>query len=268
MSQASATCRECGNISNIKFLPSPYWACDHCDLWFQSPMPPKLFEHEEEKGEDGRSNGHNQSPQDLEAAAHLARCFALNWIQKVPIKDQLPKFTGWHKTLDIGCKYPYFAHTLKKEFEMNAYGIDGMDFDDPNAEPIVNAYQQELGIPMLMVDFEKVTPDQILSHTSDKTRFDGISMIHVFEHMYEPESALKKIHELLNPEGYFLIRVPSHDVGGYEYHMAERQYQIHPYFYSEKSIRYLVEKTDLFEIVETYALGGGVRDFILTPKRN
>lgn len=258
-------CRECGNTTTSKVEPSPYWSCSHCDLWFQSPMPPKLFEHEEEKGTDGRSNGHNQSEHDLQAAAHLARCFATNWIQKIEKKDQY-KFSGWYKTLDIGCKYPYFAHTLKKEFDMNAYGIDGMDFDDPNAEPIVSQYQQELGVPMLMVDFEKVTVPQILSHTSDKEHFDAISLIHVFEHIYDPEQGLQKIYDLLQPKGVVLIRLPSHDVVGFESHMAERQYQIHPYYYSEKSMRYLIEKTDLFDIIETYPLGGGVRDFILKPR--
>lgn len=262
---ATAVCPHCGSKTSSK--REAYWGCGTCDLWFQSPLPPKKFEAPQEKGPDGRSNGHNQSEADLNGAARLARAWAHNWISKIPAME-LEEGTSrpFKKALDIGCKYPYFAHVLRREFHIDAYGIDGMDFDENNQEPILSEYSQELGVPMLMVDFEKVTPKQILSHTWDSLAFDAISMIHVFEHMYDADAALKNIHQLLRPEGYFLVRVPSHEVQGMELHMSPRHYGIHPYFYSEKSMRHLIDKNGLFEICETYPVGGGTRDYILKPK--
>jgi 2-polyprenyl-3-methyl-5-hydroxy-6-metoxy-1,4-benzoquinol methylase len=252
--EKSATCPICTESAVEK--REIYWMCPSCDAWFQHPMPVKKFEAQEEKGADGRSNGHNQSEADLEASARLASCFAHNWISRV-------RTEGPAKTLDIGCKYPYFAYTLQK-LGMESYGIDGMDFD-ADQTPILSRYSEELGVPMLMVDFEKVTPWQILNNTDSKKRFDAISMVHVFEHMYDPYAALKTIHELLNPEGYFLIRVPSHEVPGMEWHMSERHYSIHPFYYSEQAMKTLMKTSGLFKIVETYPMGAGTRDYILKP---
>jgi 2-polyprenyl-3-methyl-5-hydroxy-6-metoxy-1,4-benzoquinol methylase len=258
-----SNCPTCGTLTKDKHPNSPYWKCNGCEVWYQDPMPPKLFEAAEEKGEDGRSNGHNQPESDLKQSAHLARCYAQNWIAKVPPLDGRP----FKKAMDIGCKFPYFAHILKTEFQIDAYGIDGMDFDKANDTPILSQYQQALGIPMLMVDFERVTTEQILANTSDDKPFDALSMVHVFEHMYDPKGALKKLRELLRDEGVLLIRVPSHEVAGRDWHLTDRHYGIHPFFYSEKAMRYVVEQEGSFEIVETYPMPAGTRDYILKPKR-
>lgn len=251
-------CPICEN-QNVTNKIEAYWQCGSCDAWFQDPLPPKVFEAREEKGEDGRSNGHNQSETDLRHSAHLAECWARNWINRIPLAEGRKQ----HKALDIGCKYPYFAHTLKKQ-GIEAYGIDGMDFD-ADKPPILSRYQEELGVPMLMVDFERVTPQEILSATEDKGKFDALSMVHVFEHMYQPYEALKNLRALLRDEGYFLVRVPSHEVPGMEWHMSPQHYSIHPFYYSEKSMRTLIDRSGLFEIVETYPMPVGTRDYILKP---
>lgn len=256
-----ASCQLCGELADSKYTETPYWMCGNCDLWFQRPLPDKSFESLEEKGEDGRSGGHDQSAADLEASAHLARCFAKNWIHKLPPIGRVK-----YKTLDIGCKYPWFAHTLKKEFDMDAYGIDGMDFDSPQTEPILSKYQEELGVPMLILDFEKVDTEELLKKTKDGMAFDAISLVHVFEHFYDPAAALHKLHQLLWLDGTLLIRMPSHEVGGFQNHLSPAHYSIHPYFYSEKAMKHLLDKVDLFDLAETYPLGGGVRDYILKPR--
>lgn len=240
----------------------PYWTCESCELFFQDPMPAKKFEADEEKGEDGRSVGHLLSESDRKATANLARLFATNWIQKVQMHDD----RAFYKTLDIGAKYPYFASILKKEFRINAYGLDGMDFDQPTGKPIIHSYEQELGVPMLMLNFETIQPRQLIEHTSDAYNFDAITLIHCFEHMYDPQAALQKIRALIRKQGVVFIRVPSHDCEGFQEHMNDRQYSVHPYFYSERSMRVLIEKVGGFEIVETYGMAHGIRDFILKPK--
>lgn len=249
-------CPICNLQVTSLYKDTPYWTCNNCDLWFQDPLPPKKFEAPEEKGVDGRSGGHQQSQHDLDGAAYLARAYARNWIEKTKADGATPK------VLDIGCKYPWFAHTLKKEFGYDAYGIDAMDLDSPTEEPIILKYEEELQVPMLFTDFEKTDASYILEKSNGP--FNAISMIHVFEHMYEPKAALIKIASLLKPSGYFLIRVPSHEVVGFEYHLSERHYPIHPYYYSMKSLVRLVEESNVFKLIETYPLVKvGARDFIL-----
>lgn len=252
------SCPSCYATTDKKIQDSPYWACPVCDLWFQNPMPPKLYEAPEEKGADGRSGGHQQNPDHLAGAATLARAFWHNWISKinVPYKP---------RALDIGAKYPYFAYILNREFQVSSYGIDGMDKDTPDAEPIVDSYAIELGVPMMLMDFEDVDGEYIVEKAFGK--FHAVSMIHVFEHMYDPKEALHRVRKLITDDGVFLIRLPAHDVTGWEMHMSERHYPIHPFYYSDKSLTRMIHATDVFEIAQTYAIpGAGARDFILRPK--
>jgi len=234
--------------------------CSYCDLWFQHPQPPKVFEASHEKTEDGTSNGHLQSQRDLDVAAQLARLWAHNWIARLPLEDGKK-----YRALDVGCKYPWFAKTLREQ-GVDAYGIDGLDQDDPNLPPITNKFMEELKVPMMLVDFEKVSSEDIMRE-SGGGKFHAVSMIHVFEHIYDAIVGLENIHDLLDPNGFFLVRVPSHDSEGFERDLTPGHYSIHPYFYSEKAFRYLIEeKTKLFDIVETYPMWGQ-RDYILTPRK-
>ena len=256
------TCPNClnGDVKS-QIESSPYWGCPACDLWFQNPMPPKKFEADEEKGEDGRSKGHRQPPSDLAVAALLAEAYATRWVKKlVPIQEGRTSY----KVLDIGAKYPFFVSKLRDALNgAEAYGLDAMDQDRPNAEPIAKQYEAELGIPMLLVDFEKVTTDQILAQTSDGTKFDSLSMIHVFEHIYDPVDGIMRLDSLLQPNGVILLRMPDNKVDGWRFHMSPQHYSIHPYFWSEKAFTKLIERTNRFKILESFAVGGGTRDYIL-----
>lgn len=258
--QANPTCPVCLDYQPKPFVEnSPYWVCGACDFWFQNPMPPKKFEADEEKGEDGRSNGHRQPKSDLDIAQNLAHAWWRNHLS-ARVQDSRAKL------LDIGCKYPWFIKCVRDAAQGNAevYGIDGMDQDTPDAPAITSIYSEELAVPVLQVDFEKATSQDILGKTeSGEKKFDGISMIHVFEHIYDPYGGLKMLHDLSTAESSILIRVPSQDCAGFEYHLSPRHYTIHPFFYSEKSMRKLVDRSGLFEIYETYPMAVGTRDFLL-----
>ena len=181
-------------------------------------------------------------------------------------KVELQSGRSSHKVLDIGAKYPYFVSRLRDYLGgCEAYGLDAMDQDTPGAEPIAKEYERELNIPMLMVDFEKVTSEQIIGKTSDNTKFDSLSMIHVFEHIYDPVGGIMQLHSLLQPKGVVLLRMPDNGVAGWEWHMSPRHYGIHPYYWHEKAFRKLIERTNRFKIVETYSMPVGTRDYLLKP---
>lgn len=257
------TCVNCADSRpKVRVEDSPYWNCENCGLWFQNPMPEKKFEAEEEKGEDGRSKGHRQPKSDLEHADHLAKAYVHNWIKKVPLSEGRSSY----KVLDIGAKYPFFVSRIRDHLgSCEAYGLDAMDQDDPSKEPIAVQFGNELNVPMLMVDFEKVTSQEIINKTSDSHLFDSLSMIHVFEHMYDPVGGIIKLHELIKKDGVVLIRVPDNKVDGWKWHMSPRHYGIHPYFWTEKAFRLLIERSNRFSIAETYPMFCGTRDYLLKP---
>ena len=65
---------------------------------------------------------------------------------------------------------------------------------------VVPEYSRALGVPMLMADFEAITDAQIREWTATE-RFALITMVHVFEHMYDPLAALAKLRRLVADDG-------------------------------------------------------------------
>jgi hypothetical protein len=262
-------CPICGNGTDChQDLPAdnPYWVCLPCDFWFQDPKPQKKYEADEEKGADGRSAGHVLSEQDRAITANLARAWFHNHLAPL---GKTPT-----RTLDVGSKYPYFSHILKKDCGCDAWALDAMDYDDPEKEPILFQYEKELEVNTVLLDFEAITAKELLGQIADlqdakKVQgFDGISLIHVFEHIYNPLAGLFKMSQLLNRQHSVFIRMPDHQVPGFENHLSPRHYQVHPYFYSEKSFRgllalYREKGLGNPELLETYSIGGGVRDYLL-----
>jgi len=156
--------------------------------------------------------------------------------------------------LDIGSKYPYLAHCLKNR-GCEAEGCDYLE--------IVPQYSQELGVPMQMVDFEKNPYTVFEKHGQYKL----ITMVHVFEHMYEPLKALRKLRDLIADDGRVFLRLPDHSVSGFERDMDPGHYSIHPYFHAlPDMLELLVQGRDLFTI-DLYSPmhGAGQSDYILRP---
>jgi ADP-heptose:LPS heptosyltransferase/glycosyltransferase involved in cell wall biosynthesis len=162
------------------------------------------------------------------------------------------------KTLDIGAKYPYLAHCLRVNHGMESYAMDNIE--------IVDEYAASLNVPMLQADFEKIDKKQIEEWTKTK-KFDLITMVHCFEHMYKPLEALKKLRALVADDGHLYIRSPDHNVSGFERDLTDNHYTIHPFFHSNVSLlQCLVEVKDLF-VIERYipCEGFGQADWFLKP---
>jgi len=126
-------------------------------------------------------------------------------------------------------------------------------------------YSHDLGVPVLLADFEAISEDQILKWTQP-AKFSLITLVHVFEHMYDPLETLRKLRRLISDDGLVFIRLPDHRVAGFQRDLTESHYSIHPYFHSLSSIlELLVRGQDLFTVRQTYPLGAGQRDLILWP---
>ena len=231
-------CPICTTESSKQRESTPYWICSSCDLWFQNPLPPKIYEGEHELT-DGKPAGHLMSDHDKQVNIDLAK----QLFQYLKPKD---------KTLDIGSKYPYLSKCLK-DLGAEATAMDNIS--------VVPEYSIGLGVPMLLQDFESW--DFGLTHLK---KYSLITMVHVFEHMYDPIAALRKVHGLLKKDGKVFIRSPANDVPGIERDLTPGHYTIHPYIHSLNSIlELLVQLEDLFTIEYCSDYNGfGQRDIILT----
>ena len=121
---------------------------------------------------------------------------------------------------------------------------------------VVPDYSRALGVPMLMADFEAITDAQIREWTATE-RFALITMVHVFEHMYDPLAALAKLRRLVADDGRVFIRLPDHGVAGFERDLTPGHFTIHPYFHALGSLLELcVQGGDLFDIESTAPMDG------------
>jgi ADP-heptose:LPS heptosyltransferase/SAM-dependent methyltransferase/tetratricopeptide (TPR) repeat protein len=209
-------------------------------------LPAKVYEAAHEKDEHGGFAGHLMSDHDKAVNRALAEHLFATCLGSVP-----------SRTLDVGSKYPYLAHCLRN-LGCEAFGMDNIE--------IVPEYARSLGVPMLMADFEAITEAQIREWTATE-RFALITLIHVFEHMYDPLAALAKLHRLVADDGRLFIRLPDHGVSGFERDLTPGHFTIHPYFHALASLlELLVQGRELFAIERTSTLdGAGQRDLVLKP---
>ena len=207
-------------------------------------MPVKIYEADHEKTPSGEFAGHLMSDYEKEINRVLASNILETWFQNKPIK-----------ILDIGAKYPYFAHCFRN-MGCEAFAMDNID--------IVPEYSKELGVPMLMADFEQISEEQI-SEWTRTNKFDLITMIHVAEHLYNPLEALRKMRSMVSDTGYVFLRLPDHGVDGFERDLTPGHYTIHPFFHCLDSLlELLVQGQDLFTVEATFP-SLGQRDLVLRP---
>jgi len=207
-------------------------------------MPPKVYEADHEKDDHGGYAGHLMSEHDKDANLQLAGTISV---------DLKPN----SKVLDLGSKYPYLAHCFR-ELGHESFGIDGID--------IVPEYSKELGVPMICADFEKLTPQE-LQAAFGVEKFDAITMVHVFEHMYDPMLTLRVLRSLVKDDGLVFLRLPQHDVLGYERDLTPGHFTIHPFFHSLSSMLELLVRAENLFVVAKYRpmAGAGQADYFLKP---
>ncbi len=223
-------CPICRAEAVSKFRDSPYWVCPSCDCWFQWPQPPKTYIAEFEGDPAQMSDGDK----------------AIN----IALADKLFMTVMGSKpgsTLDIGAKLPVLADRLAR-LGCSAFALDH--------EPIAHGLQ----VHSINADFES-------DHwTPAVDEFSLISMIHVFEHMYDPLAALRLLRQMVKDDGRVFLRVPLHDVQGFERDLTPGHYSIHPFYHSMDSILEALVQTNTFVIEKIDRMDNfGQGDIVLRP---
>lgn len=232
----AAPCPVCATPATAKHADTPYWTCPKCDCWFQWPQPPKVFEGEHEPAGDSMS--------DDEKAVN-------EWLAGWLVNQVMGGRIG--ESLDIGAKYPYLASRLKAR-GYSAVAIDGIGE--------IGRFGEALDVPVIRGDFERM-PIQ----APETWKRDLITLVHCFEHFYDPLGAMRRIRARVRDNGRVLIRLPDHSVKGFERDLKPSHYVIHPFYHSFSSIlEILAQLGHAFVVEQDVAHEGiGQRDIILRP---
>ena len=97
--------------------------------------------------------------------------------------------------LDVGSGRGWMLYDLKKKFRFaRTAGIQ-------IAKPAAQFSRQRLGLEIFDRD--------LLELDFGKDRFDIVTLWHVLEHVRHPQETIRRIHQLLNPQGLLIVEVPN-----------------------------------------------------------
>ncbi len=151
-----------------------------------------------------------------------------------------------HTVLDVGCKEGFVAQKLS-EAGNKVVGIDPLP--EPKFKEAFSAYHScslDSGVKPLIPELRK-------------TAYDFVFLMDVLEHMVQPETLLRDLHGLCQPNTRVILSVPNVAnvtvrlpllFGRFEYTSRGIMDRNHLKFWTRASIRKLARKCD-FEVVQT-----------------
>lgn len=160
----------------------------------------------------------------------------------VPIEPILAKLLPDRGLLvEIGA----YSGQLLEQFRRAGWSVLGVE---PDGRAVQYAREQ------LKVDVREGTLESLQLQTET---VDVVLLIHVIEHMDDPDTAVRTISEILRPGGIFVVETPTYDSFTYRiFGRRERNLSCdgHIYFYTEKTLGALLEKRG-FELVRIERVG-------------
>lgn len=148
--------------------------------------------------------------------------------------DLVEKYTKKRKILDVGCGHGFCLEAAKKR-GFNAVGIDVSGY--------AVEYAKEHGCKAFLTDIYKAG--------FKDTSFDVITIFQLIEHVPNPVKFMKEVKRILKPGGHVILTTPNH--GGYLKKLMGKnwfsyRHQEHLFFFSPKSIDFLLEKAGFASI--------------------
>lgn len=218
-------------IKSYKIGKWQYFFCKNCQTLFLNPKPEKKtiqsFYTKQYKQEAAIQR---------EAELRNRSKIILRMFKKLNPKGKL--------LLDVGSGYGFFLDEAKK-LNYKIFGI----------EPARYLYQfskNKLKLPIANITFE----EYFKKHKAKK--FDFVTLIHVIEHLNQPETIIKMIGQILNKNGVLYIETPNLD--SYLFYSEKQNYTFltppdHIFIFSQKSFKFLIPITKNLKIerISTYS---------------
>jgi len=101
--------------------------------------------------------------------------------------------------LDIGCGEGTFGKLVREKLKPNNVSLVGLDISNIAIELASNYYNT-----LHVIDIENENLIDTL-----KTHFDYVVCLETLEHVFNPESVLKKVRSVLKPRGYLITSFPN-----------------------------------------------------------
>ena len=209
--------------SNDFFLTKEEFAiviCNSCGMKFVNPRPDaseivKYYESQDYVSHGGKKNGLN---------------FLYKMVRRMTIKKKytlIKKQAKGQKILDIGCGTGEFILYCKQ----HGFEVTGIEPGENPRSFAQREYHLNVHEEAYLENF--VTPD-----------FDIITMWHVLEHVHLLQERMKKIVEILKPDGTIIIAVPNNDSWDSRYYgkfWAAYDLPRHLYHFSQETIQILAK---------------------------
>jgi|YNPNPStandDraft_1061719.scaffolds.fasta_scaffold56234_1 ubiquinone/menaquinone biosynthesis C-methylase UbiE len=104
------------------------------------------------------------------------------------------RYRKFGRLLDVGCATGDFLNAMRQYQGWEVYGVEINESASEYA-------RRQLGLMVKTGTLEDVDYPE--------SYFDVVTLWHVLEHIYDPLSALKKIHRLLKPDGLLVFTTPN-----------------------------------------------------------
>jgi SAM-dependent methyltransferase len=159
------------------------------------------------------------------------------------------KKTG--KLLDVGCATGEFLNSMSKSGRWQLLGIE---IDQAAADIARRNYQLE------------ILNGTVFSETLPSNYYDVVTLWEVLEHIHNPLEILKRINNLITPDGYLIIRLPnlsSFDAACFGKYWAGYDSPRHLYIFDPGTIQKMMEKAG-FHIVNMNCRSGGYASFMIS----
>ncbi|MEO6028360.1 MAG: class I SAM-dependent methyltransferase [Candidatus Binatia bacterium] len=189
-------CTLCGSTS-YRLVHDMGWRrvlrCDSCRLVRADPLPTI------DEKETIETKGYTEASEFPEVRDFFANCHR-DYVDDPVIHEMrrhvehLERATGGPgRLLDIGAGTGILMHLAQER----GWQPEGIDIAPLTAEKVA----REFGFQITIAPFER--------HDFGPRRFDGITMLDVLEHVVDPLTTLRRVHELLRPGGAVAIAVPN-----------------------------------------------------------
>ena len=187
-------CPTCGENVEKKLIHKyrniSFFCCQSCNINYATPRLVekellKLYEGDDWENYDNYStwNFHDWINSDS-PSFHLSR------LNLELVENFLPKGS---RILDVGCNIGLNIRLLNE----NGYPSKGVE---------VSSIGSKIANEIIGVDVENLQ----LKDCNYHKKFDGVMLMDVLEHLYQPLETLKEINSALKPPGYVFIHVPHH----------------------------------------------------------
>ncbi len=197
-------CPVCGRANEgnelIPFKLIEYLQCSSCELYYQhkymSPDELKLFYIEDYAYNIGKGRNALHRANQTKKLNELRYNTKLSRNQRKGMDDIIAKMPVPSRVLEIGADAGGCSINLKSK----GHSVEAVELHDLHADRM-----EEQGIKVYRDLFEDVD--------FGTNKYDYIIALEVLEHIVNPTHFIKKVYELLEPNGFFILETPIVNAG-------------------------------------------------------